>query len=277
MIFDNVHVPNVFKCMLEIWLMNLNYLYNLIQKLPAPIKIILFSVLVYGTLLSSIVTISHILAIGVGDPKYSVIGHILIKSINYHKTTNPSYLTRVIVGRNHTYVPEHPDHDPIFVCFSDADCNGHGYCDMANIVNGTCICDTDYTTNHIEEPCNYHRSSRWFAFVLEICCNLVGLGGGGWFYLSRGESDGYVALGSIELACHPIISTVWCLALASLLFCSVIGTVFSWIPLVMLPICWVAWTIEVSVFSLLTFVNALPDGLSYETASGMDVDGTYGT
>jgi hypothetical protein len=81
------------------------------------------------------------------------------------------------------------------ICFTDADCNGHGQC-----INGTtCICDKGWTTysnmGGTNKSCLYEQRSKLTAFLVSF---FVGTLGVDWFYLSRGNA-GYIVAGVFKL------------------------------------------------------------------------------
>jgi hypothetical protein len=85
-----------------------------------------------------------------------------------------------------------------YSCTSDNDC-GHGTCQILRDINGQtmgshCVCDSDYTTAHTNDVCNYHMLSGLTVLLLSI---FVGGCGIDRCFIARGNSCG-ICLGILK-------------------------------------------------------------------------------
>jgi energy-coupling factor transporter transmembrane protein EcfT len=125
-------------------------------------------------------------------------------------------------------------------CYNSSGCNDNGKCVIQDGV-GLCECDDEHLTNDVNDPCNYKRSAKWFAFVIEFFPGIIGYSGGGWIYMSRGESDWMFALGIVEFLCHPSISTIWVCIVSVFLCLTIIGIIPAVFLIGVLPCMWIVW------------------------------------
>jgi hypothetical protein len=106
-----------------------------------------------------------------------------------------SWLCYAAIPINEIELTRALDNNSSTICFTDADCNGHGRC----INTSVCICDQGWTaySNMVgrNSSCLYEQRWKLIVFLLSF---FVGTLGVDWFYLSRGNA-GYIVAGVFKL------------------------------------------------------------------------------